>query len=252
MDANAELYAQIERFLAGAMDSEEEASFTRRMESDPDLAREVTLHREVAAAIGSRKDEALKRKLDAIHAAESNVSTRRARLLNIRTRHLPVAAALLICISALLYYIIVGSSTTSGEVFAEHFSPYPVLNDTRNVAVDTSTIMQRAFIAYRDKHYERSTRLFDSLESLQPGNTQALFYGAVSRLASGNAAPAAEQFRQLADTSRSAFKVAAQWYQALSYLALEDEDQARKTLEAITAGEGPWKSKAEQVLLQLD
>ena len=59
-----ELYHIIEQYLGGNLDAEEQTAFEKRLADDPQLAREVNLHRKIHEELGNAPKRNLRAKLD--------------------------------------------------------------------------------------------------------------------------------------------------------------------------------------------
>ncbi|MEO5673399.1 MAG: tetratricopeptide repeat protein [Chitinophagales bacterium] len=108
----------------------------------------------------------------------------------------------------------------------------------------------RAMSSYQTSFYAEALTEFQSVLKLDPDNAPANFYAGVSLLAMNNAIEALIYFGNT-DQADNPFYEATLWYQALSYISLEDKKQAAKLLEKVIKLHGEYKKKAEETLRQL-
>ena len=142
------------------------------------------------------------------------------------TRVLQIAAALVVlCMAGAVYKYMTTSAT---DVFKEAYAPYN-LNTSRSGG--TADAMEQA---YRNKNWQT---VISACAQLPEKNNKALFLSGMAHIELKQYAAAAQQFEQVllqnAQTGDDYFQDEAEYYLAVSYLALNRVKEAVTVLEKI-------------------
>jgi hypothetical protein len=250
----------IDRYLNGTMEEKEKESFLRRLEEDAEFRQEYI---RVEQLVGMVRLAAMQEHLDLIHS-EMEASDaqgipmalppaatpleRSAPLKKIAGRWwLAAAAVILLLVSA--EYIFTSSSRSSGmKIFAAWYEPQPGLPTTMGAGQKDSRLME-AMVDYKTKEYRSAIVKFRAL--LTPSDTVALFYLASSYLGAGQYDSSCRIFGQLAGRG-NLYSRQAQWYEALSFLALGKKAEAQAILKQISEDSAhPMQEKAGRTYEEL-
>ncbi len=103
-----QLYELIEQYLDGTLSVEALATFEKRLQTEPELAKEVTLHRKLQEELGNAQKRQLRSKLDVLRK-EFTPSENETKIVSInQTRRLrlliSVAASILVLVFAIWFF----------------------------------------------------------------------------------------------------------------------------------------------------
>jgi len=158
-----------------------------------------------------------------------------------------LAAASIVLLLGLSYFLLPDNKTDSNELFASYFEPY------RNVIqpIERGTVQQDektlAFMAYEKGEYKKAIELFTKLYA-NSKESYYLFYNANALLKiekPEEAVPLLLAHLKTKDTLTEKTN----WYLALAYLKLKDKDKAKAVLKEVIA-KGSYKTKEANELLE--
>ena len=229
-------FEEIAAYLAGELSEKERANFVQQIEQDEALAAQVEQQRLTHQAVDLYTQLRTKEEIKAIY---KNIAQARR-----RPRRTILAVAASIAILVVAGFLWQQSQQTTDLLASEYLTPYP--DRLTNMSDDSGAQITAAMTAYNGGDYANAIPLFEALpDSLAQGELINLYLG-ISRLQEDQAGAAQASFANI--SSDSPYQEAAQWYLALSELALGKEKAARERLEAIVAA-GNYPGPTAQELL---
>ncbi|MEM0997901.1 MAG: tetratricopeptide repeat protein [Bacteroidota bacterium] len=250
-------YETIERYLRGELPENEQRAFAERLATEPALAAEVDLHRQLDAAIGdsetmeffaaAQASEARYFSETASESApETSDSVRRPRW---RTVYTIAAAVLILAVVGVFTLQNLGESSPEA-LYQEYFTVYSGA-EWRSGSPVLETELKAAFSVYQAQDYAAAQTAFAALEAKSPDNATVRFYHAMSAMANRDIATALPRLRGLSTTSGHTFRSQAQWYLALAYLNQNQPESAIPLLEALAAKPGKYGKLARELQEEL-
>ena len=239
---------QIDDFIMGLLDEKEKALFNKELASNNELAIRLEDRRVLIKGIEEYHSLELKHKLKNIHSKvfdSAPMQTARRRSL---IPWIAAAATIALLIVALLWMN--NSKATSEQLYASNFKPFE-LSFTQRDDVDTQLLQLE--VLYDNGQYEEAIPIFESKirESNNPGQLQ-LGIG-ISKMAVGQNEAALQHFDIILKSGDLLFKDHAIWYSALTYLKMDDREQAKRFLQQLVEDrEADHHGEAVKLLEEMD
>jgi hypothetical protein len=121
-----------------------------------------------------------------------------------------------------MHHIINQKTTKNEKLFSQYYSPYN-LNANYRSAGENNKSLQKAYDAYAKKDFRLANEYFNKLDEL---NSSVLFYKAISYIECGKLDQAADCLEKELKNSESIFKAQSHWYLALTFLKLNQSENA--------------------------
>ena len=250
----------IEQYCLGELNGIQLEEFNQMLTNDDQLRKDVMLQADIIRNIQLAGRQKWASKLKSLHegmnSAETKKETLAAKADNIvpfkrwpEKKYLLVAATFIgiIVMSGLLFLEFKTSSLDTEKIFLSYYQPYVNLEEgNRALPMDTLTERRQAIMAYSQKNYPASIRLFESI--LKKGEDEVvLFYLGNAYLSNNMPKEAANTFRKYLARFKE-YDVEARWYLGLSYLKENKLKEARKVLEELAKEKNDFSNRASALL----
>lgn len=241
----------IERYLNRNLRGNELSEFEKMLSNNPGFRKEVNLHREINEALREKDVMKLRNKLMSIQATPKQ-GKNRSKVLRMFTpnRYLSASVAAAASIILIIGGILLFSKTDSvnkDSLYSNFYDPEEAITIVRSGGNTEDITLKEAMMAYQDKNYESAIELF----SKEPQNNLAKFYMGLSYMETGSSEKAIELFNELIKHQENLFVEQAEWYLALSYLKINDYDNAKTLLSKIANSENIYQNDAKKILKNL-
>ena len=216
MDSKEELYEQIEAYLAGRMPDQEKIEFESLMGEDPELAREVRLHDDLARGLNVPDVEQLRATMRKVISKQGE----QPMIPFIRRYHRHLIAACIILILGVIAIVQFTYKPTPQQLFAQYFEPYPDVLTSRD-DTDIEPRLLEAMAHYNRQEFDAASPLFEVV--VQSGRATALvylYYG-VNELARGDGEKALELLNE--KKSQTILQYDFKWYLILAQIKMGNE-----------------------------
>lgn len=236
---------KIQRYLDGDLEEQERLDFEKQLKANPDLQSQADRYNILSGGIryhARMKGWQQIEKLEAEALSEDkDVKASNRKVWSYWA--IAASVALLVCSIVYLFF----NPFSKNHLFAENFSPYPVLagGPTRGEN-DLQALHKNAFAAYINGNYEEAILLFEEAGD-QEEDYLTLFYLGNAYLATGNYPDAILAFEKTL-AYPTALAPQARWYLGLSYLADGDEEMARLAFKELAAGTSSYSQKAKKIM----
>ena len=226
---------KIQQYIQGQLTGAELEAFENGLKEDPALQEEIRSEMLIYAAASQIRDEELRGRMNLLeHQIDDKPAINFAVLLR--------WAAVLLLITIPLYFFIVESGTSSKELYAAYFEPYPnVLGPSR----DDDSFGVNGMVEYDANDYDQAVEKLSKTLSANLQNDAVRLYLGISLMETGKSSEAIKVFDQISDDSR--FINQAKWYTSLAYLAKNNTDAAIFLLEELEI-ESSYASQARELL----
>jgi len=253
------LHLTIDQYVSGELSATEREAFESLMASDPTVAQEVALQRDIAAAFQEPEVEELERKL-----AEIMQDPQLPAIASFfqKRKWLVAAIALMIVGLGFLYAILPPATHSSDQLFAT-YTPIPgplyVQNGIRYVkdpmyrpdslVEDLLGKLQDEYA--RGKYEEGLFLLADSAATFERRYPEAYeYYKGMFLLGKKDYPASLEAFKRV---KMGPYALNADWYKALLRLKLEGKtDAVRAEIERFTRFESLFQKNAKEILARFD
>jgi tetratricopeptide (TPR) repeat protein len=246
---NKDLFELIDQKLYGELNEQELEAFDQELMEDANLQAELELHKEVDEAIMESEVIELRKKLELIHDLTQN--KKEPGLLRTILRHKlsRIAAAsfvVLLLITSLSLYFMRPDAISNDSLFNIYYQPDAALlirgSDSQN-----ATLIQ-AFQMYESKDYKSALSLFQQVLETDEGNIPVQFYSGISSIELGQYQNALLPFNFIMDHKQNLYVERAEWYTALCYLKLNENESAVNLFRKISHSKSAYKDKAHEIL----
>ncbi len=245
-----DLFELIDGKLNGELGGEELETFENDLKDDPELMAEFELHKEIDEAIQESEVIELRKKLDLVHDLTQN--KKQPGLLRTILRHKlsRIAAAsfvvLLIITSLSLYFLRPDGNMSNDSLFKIYYQPDAALlirgTDSQNAA------LIQAFQLYENKEYNSALELFSKVLNTDENNIPVQFYSGISNIELGQYRDALLPFNIIMEHRQNLYVERAEWFAALCYLILNEDEEAVDLFRQISHSKSSYKDKAHEIL----
>lgn len=245
-----DLFELIDEKLSGELTGEELEAFDSDLMDDPDLMAEFELHAEIDEAIQESEVIELRKKLDLVHDLTQN--KKQPGLLRTILRHKlsRIAAAsfvvLLIITSLSLYLLRPDGNMSNDSLFKIYYQPDAALlirgTDSQNAA------LIQAFQLYENKSYTSALEMFGQVLDNDGNNIPVQFYSGISNIELGQYRNALHPFNFIIEHQQNLYVERAEWYTALCYLKLNENERAVDLFRKISHSNSSKKDQAHEIL----
>lgn len=227
MGEQENLHDQIERYLRGAMNADELNAFEEELKNNRKLEKEVTLHREIAAA-ALESDVMEFREL--VNAAISEQSEKPIILRQNNRKYLLIAASI-----SILLLAIWGISTqlikpSAQQLYSSYYEPYDDLITGRSDRLADEKLSEFMSL-YNQRQYQDAIALIQDISIAEKPLIQ--LYVGICFLNTNQFDEAINNFTQVS-TNDNLLKKQGLWYLALTHLKNNDSEKAAASLKKIT------------------
>lgn len=245
----------IEKYFRNELNAQERKEVEVRRQSDAAFHEKMQWHEDFMDVVREERNQEIKSFLKEeekrfIKTENNNNTNTSSKIIQINW--IRWAAAVLV-LGAVTWLIWSSLSFDSQKIYATHFTPYPndLVSIERAAAPSSAEDdpLKKAFIAYQNNEFDKAVRQFDQLLA-STSSDSLLFFKAVALLSKGDTELAINILEELNKKEDWRYNEAVRWYLALSYLKLQQTDQARSLLEQIVNQEGGHfqQSSAKEIL----
>ena len=223
MDEEELIFEQIDRYVQGEMEEEEQAAFEQRMQTDEALAGEVAMQQDLMGHIADDKKKALRQELKNLFSDEAAESAPvKVRQLNVRKLLMAASIALL---AGMSYWLYQTQQNTSEKLFASHFEVYVIQERSSGNTNNYEQAKAEAF--YQQGNYAEALELFNNL----PQTPSVLFYQGNCYLVLEQVPQAIEAFDKVIAEKDSPLVFEARWYKTLAHIKQNKKAAAKAVLQ---------------------
>jgi tetratricopeptide (TPR) repeat protein len=240
----------IERYLAGEMDEAEKEWFSKELEGNKDLRKEVDLRRSTDAVLQNQNILNLRSKLAAIERQRAEPSpeisgTRRRSGI----RYAAAIALLLIAGSGIL--LLQPRSMTGSEIIEKYYSPYEAPSTTRSGAIVSFEDYNTALEYYKIGDFRKAAVYFSKVLDREPDNMGSALLNGISNYEIKNYPEAEGSFKKVIVDDNSYFVDHAQWYLGLCYVQTGETQKAKDQMSLVDKSNSIYSKKARKILRSL-
>jgi len=233
-------YEQIERYLAGKLDSEELITFEDELKQNPSLKKEVALHRGVSEAITEQDVIDFR---STVQEVIRSMGRQKPSPIKIYLKW--AAVILLLVVSGLVINHLYFRPSSNQEIFEKYFSPYDNVITGRTDVVNDQDILL-AFEYYDQNNYAEALKFFGKID--QTDKPLLSIYEGICHLKLLSYTEAHHLFDKV--PHNSLYFVEAQWYKALTFVKQNKMEDAKGILKTIIKGNpnSSYAKKAQEIL----
>ena len=162
---------QIDRYLLGKFNSEEEENFQQDLESNADLAKEVKKRQYIISGLETLGNEKMAERIKSVRQKMNETETRSnpsVKKKSGRIIRMLVAAAAISAMFFFTWQFIANQNNSPEQLFAQFYQPYSTSISTRDVDAEKNLIQADAF--YKAQKYQAAIPLLQIALTNQPTN----------------------------------------------------------------------------------
>jgi len=238
----------IERYLAGEMDEAEMQWFSKELEGNKELRKEVDLRRRTDAVLQNQNILNLRSKLAAIEKRRAEPTP----VIPGRWSGIKYAAALAVLIiagSGIL--MMLPSKMTGPEIIEKYYRPYEAPSTTRSGTIVSFEDYNTALEYYKIGDFRQAAVYFSKVLDREPDNMGTVLLDGISNYEIKNYPAAEGSFKKVIIDDNSYFVDHAQWYLGLCYIQTGETLKAKDQLSIIDKSNSIYSKKARKILRAL-
>ena len=221
-----------DRFFQHQLSESEKIDFENRLQNDEHFRKSYTEYKTIAEGVEFAAGQSLKHELQKHELKQKRINSPLTLVYKI--------AAGIIIVAATTYLLFdLNSTSTTTELYAVYYSPYPNIIDplNRSESNDDKSIFQ----LYEAKEYAEVIVKIDNASK----NDADQFYLGQSYMAIGNIQSAIESLKKVEETSD--FFEISQWYLALCYLNSNQTEMLQDRINMLIENNGDYADKARRL-----
>jgi len=239
----------IEMYHEGELIGSELETFKKRLNSDPEFAKEFKLHKDIDKALIEKDVLVLRKQLQ---YAQKQVDEKKESpvipLFNRRVFHYAAAAIAVIIIAGFVLTAVIKKPYSNEKLYSMYFKPEDALMIKRTGNPDADKVLVLAMQNYSEGRYNEALALFDEADN----NMTVKFYSGISYLEIEDVEKAIIAFQSVIDNKDNLFIEQAEWYLALCYLKMDNTKEAISFFKSISTSDGFFNNKASEILKYID
>lgn len=237
-------FSLIEKYFEDTLSPKEREEFDSLINTDSEFKKDFEFQTNLQQAIQQNKREELKKELQDLEFSITNKVKKKSAFPLLK-----VAASIVLIFSLGAYFLLNNNPTSSEDLFQEYYSPYENVVQPIVRGESSETIEFKAFISYEKQEYKGALTLFEAAYN----NTQKphlLLYKANCLLSLQQPEQAISALNEYL-TKEEIFKDKANWYLGLSYLQLNNKEQAKKYFKNVREFSEYKNKEIEELLNKL-
>lgn len=233
----------IEAYLNNELLGDELLSFENRIQNEPDLAKEIALHKQIRGYVKENEVVNLKNQVkgwlkeDNENTLEFKPKTEQKTSLFSFSNSLKIAAVIII-VSGISWYFF--SNKTSESTESKYLTELTNQNPPQLQGADDRSIWSQA---YREKNYKKVIEILQKKKDTSPEES---YYLGLAYSAANQNEKALTTFSTKA-IQQSVYAEKAEWAKALIYLKLYKKIEAKQILKKIENSDSEFNSRAKMI-----
>lgn len=238
----------IEKYNAGEMDDAEKQWFSKELNNNEKLRKEVDLRKRTDTILKNQDVMNLRNKLNAIEKKRSVFLPvkKPVRLINIKYA---AAIAGLVIIGGIA--LLTDRQLSSDEIIDRFYKPYEAASSLRSEEYINNQDYKLALEYYNINDYRNAAIYFEKVLKNDPGNMHSTLLDGISNFEIQNYPEAKGSFTKVIDDNNNYYIDHAQWYLALCYIRTDEKLKAIGQLAIIEKSRTIYRKEAKKILRSL-
>lgn len=229
----------IERYVLGQMSEEERSDFENELRANSRLQDLVSESQTLKEVIRSEENIAVFQDTLKTVVQEKRKSPSYLRWWG-------AAAAMVFCVSAIIWMHQANQTSNPSELVLAYFEPFPDVLTSRDQG---DSLVSLAMTAYGVGDYIQAISILKSIEN--DDSSLFRFYIGVSYQATGDYEKALDIWEELEESPERSLKFDIKWYKALALLGLNESERAKPIVQELVNQPSSVQSKARMLLEEL-
>ena len=241
----------IQKYLDHDLSDKEMKRFEADLEVSPELQDDLELYREIDEALADTEVLDFRDQLTDLRR-ETRKSGRAEKVPKRFTKpwHYAATAAIALILAIGLASIL-DRPLTNKDLLKKYYKPYEValINRSNNTTLDL--MLKNAEILYQKGEFEEAAKYFEMVLEEQPNLAGTNLYAGISYYELQRYRDAENSLNKVIEHNDNLYIEQAEWYLGLCFLAMDENDRARRQFAMIASGNSEKAEEARKLLRKL-
>lgn len=220
----------IDAYVDNELDPAGKAEFEAALKSDGDLALEYSMEQDMEKILMDADLLDFRAKCIIAQNEQKNSTKRLAGMIQLTRKYWYAAASVILIAFIAGALLLLHPGEYSGEKL---FKLYYKSGETIGISRTGSVNVAEALLYFGRRDYLKADKLFEQILVNDPGNYAVMYYAGISNIELKNFPRAIQMFEIILQDNNNLYTELAEWYLGLSYLAMEETEQAASIIENI-------------------
>ncbi|MCP4551423.1 MAG: hypothetical protein GY834_05145 [Bacteroidetes bacterium] len=244
------LERRVQRYLMDGLNNAEIKLFKEELKSNSLLMDELEFQKNIEQAITDDELDEFKKRLDQFH--KSVVNKHKSSCLGFSKLYL-VAASLVILMSLLGISFYQNDNSKTQHIFNDFYERYESVRTTRGSSMSADVASYaNGLQEYELANYEKAKTLLLIVIESEPENIAAKLFIGISYMELDCVDEAIKSFNTIIESKDTYYSQQAEWYKALCYLKLNDEQETIEQLDGIIERKGYYAENAGKLKVAIN
>lgn len=236
---------QIDDYLAGLLDDNEENEFNTSINNNMGLAKDLQFQEEIFEAIRDERKREIRKTLNQIH--RKNTQRKNLNIYSWKLQAVAAALVVLIVTGGLLGSFLTNNTTTNQSLYTEYFNPETSLLSVRsNESIDSN--LKEGMFYFEQGKFEKAISIFQT----EPNDLLGKLYTGFSYMKLEKYVKAESQFNDIIEDEDNLLVDQAEWNLGLCYLNSGQQMEAKEVFKKISTGNTIYNKDADLILSEME
>jgi tetratricopeptide (TPR) repeat protein len=241
----------IQKYLDHDLSDKDMKRFEADLEVSSGLQRDLGLYREIDEALADTEVLSLRDQLtDLRKESKQRSSGSRMPLRLTKPWHYAATAAIALILAIGLASVL-DRPMTNKDLLKKYYKPYEVALINRSGDTDVALALKQAEHYYQLGDFGKAVVYFEMVLKEQPDQVATKFYTGISYYELEQFAEANKNFGKVIEQNDNLYIEPAEWYLGLCFLAMDDNERARRQFAMIASSNHEKAQEAEKLLRKI-
>jgi tetratricopeptide (TPR) repeat protein len=241
----------IQKYLDNDLSDKDMKRFEADLEVSSKLQDDLALYREIDEAVADTEVLSFREQLtDLRREKQKGGGTGKSRVRFTKPWHYAATAAIALMLAIGLASIL-DRPMNNKDLLKKYYKPYEValINRSDNSTLDL--MLKNAEILYQRGDFEQAAVYFEMVLEEQPELAGTNLYAGISYYELERYTDAQNSLNKVIEHNDNLYIEQAEWYLGLCFLALDENERARRQFARIASGNSDWSADAKKLLRKI-
>ncbi len=241
----------IQKYLDHDLSDKEMKRFEADLEVSSELQSDLNLYREIDMALADTEVLSFRDQLsDLRKETKKSSGTTKVPVRFTRPWHYAATAAVALILAIGLASVL-DRPLTNKDLLKKYYKPYEVALMNRSGNTQIELILGEAEAAYQKGDFEKASQYFEMVLEQEPERASTNLYNGISLYELERYPEAKKSLNMVIEQNDNLYIEPAEWYLGLCFLALNDNERARRQFARIASSNHENAQKAEKLLKKI-
>jgi len=242
----------IQKYLDHDLTDKDMKRFEADLESSPELQADLGLYQEIDEALADTEVLSFRDQLtDLRKETKKDGKNAKAPIRFNKPWHYAATAAIALILAIGLASVL-DRPLSNKDLLKKYYKPYEVALMNRSLNDPTTeTYLTKASLFYQEGDFQNAIEHFELFLENQPDNAGAQLYLGISLYEEDRYHDAEASLNKVVDHQDNLYVDKAEWYLGLCYLALNENERARRKFAVLASGNSDKADEAQKLLRQI-